>query len=293
MNKKSVLSFNFFLMRLFHQIKCDHLSMISAAMAYYALFSFVPAISTIVLIYTFVSDPKNIANHISLFSQFIPLEIQKILTELFDNLTKRPHSTIGISTITAFLLTLWAASRGNRSIIDGLTIIFKQSERSGRLHHYILSLAMTLLGALLGLVTIGVVVIIPLFTHFINLGRMTEILSTILSWTLLLTFFSFFLTFTYRFGANDKKMRCKWINFGSALASIIWIIASALLSWYAKEFRNYNKTYGSLGAIIILMLWFYLTSYVILLGAEINMVIEQIKADKKNQSLLKVSSFLE
>lgn len=258
----------------------DHISMISAGMAYYALFALVPALTSIVLIYAWISDPSEISQHIATASNFIPLELQNILNQQLGTLASQASSDLGMGAIFSLLLALWGASKVSNAIIEAMNIIYEEEDKRSYIKKYLLSLGMTLLAIVLTILAMGVIVLIPTLTNFLNFGTLIETGVTIVSWIILLGIFSFFLSFAYRFGPCRKKAKWKWVNAGAIIGSVLWAIVSALFSWYAKEFGNFNKTYGSLGAMIVLMMWFYLSSYVILLGGEINAELEhQTKRD--------------
>lgn len=268
------------LWRVKDEIGKDRISLISAAMAYYALFAFVPAISSIVLIYAWVSDPAEISNHINKVSGFLPSEMQEMLKSQLGALASKASSTLGFGAISTLLLALWSASKGSKAVMEALNIIYKEKKERGFIKENLLALGMTFLAAMLGIIAISVIVGVPAAAKLIGFPDSMEILITASSWLLLLALFSFFLAFAYRFGPNREKAQWKWVSPGAIIAAVLWAIASALFSWYATEFGNFNKTYGSLGAIIVLMTWFYISSFVILIGGEVNAELEhQTKKD--------------
>lgn len=268
------------LIRVKNEIKTDRLSLVSAAMAYYALFAFVPALSSVVLIYAWVSDPAEISNHLSKVSQFIPSEAQTMLNDQLKNLSSKAPGALGFSAITALLIALWSASKGSKAIIEAMNIIYDEQDKRGFFKSNFLALGMTLLAAVFGVLAIAVIVVVPIVTNLFDFGGIAKTVGTATSWLVLLALFSVFLSFIYRFAPNRDQAKWKWVSWGAVIASVLWAIASALFSIYANEFGNFNKTYGSLGAIIVLMMWFYISSFVVLLGGEINAELEhQTKRD--------------
>ena len=255
-------------------IKEDRLSMISAAMAYYALFAFVPALSAIVLMYAWISDPAEIQSHINIISDFIPPEGRTILNNQLGALAGKASSSIGFGAIGALVIALWSASKGSKAIIEAMNMIYEEKETRGFFKLNFFALGMTLLGAVLGILAIGVIVVVPVLMKFVDFLPMTSTLATVGSWALLLGIFSFYLSFAYRFAPDRENAKWKWVSWGAVFSAVSWALVSALFSWYAKEFGNFNKTYGSLGAIIVLMTWFYISSFVVLIGAEINAEME-------------------
>lgn len=268
------------LMRVKAGISDDHISMVSAAMAYYALFALVPAISAIVLMYAWVSDPAEITQHVEKAGQFIPAELQEILKTQLGSLASKASSSLGFGAIFSLLLALWGASKVSKAIMEAMNIIYEEDDKRGFFKKNLLAIGMTLVAVVLAILAMGVIVVIPAITNMFNFGPAIEIGATAASWVVLLGLFSFFLSFAYRFGPDRQKAKWKWVSTGAIIAAVLWAIVSALFSWYAKEFGNFNKTYGSLGAMIVLMTWFYLSSFVILLGGEINAELEhQTKKD--------------
>lgn len=262
------------MVRVKREIKDDRISLVSAAMAYYALFSLIPALTSVVLIYAWVSDPSDIAQHLSKVSQFIPAELQEILRTQLSSLASTASSSLGIGAVFSLLLSLWAASKMSKAVIQAMNIIYDEEDGRGFFKLNGLALSLTLLGAVLSIVAIGVIIGIPALTSLFNFPPAIEFAVSIGSWIILLALFSFFLSIIYRFGPNRNKAQWKWVSWGAVIAAVLWAVTSLLFSWYAKEFGNFNKTYGSLGAVIVLMIWFYLSSFVILLGGEINAELE-------------------
>ncbi len=268
------------LLRVKNDISEDRLSMISASMSYYALLAFVPAITSLVLLYAWFSDPSKISNHISQISQFIPSEAEEILRGQLTTLSSTTSSTLGLSAIGTLLFSLWSASKGSGSVIEAMNIIYEERECRKFLKRTSLAIALTFLGTILSLFAMVVVVALPAITGIFNFGAVFETLSIAAGWVILLLIFSFYLSCIYRFGPCRHKAKWKWVSVGSIIASVLWAATSVLFSWYASSFGDYNKTYGSLGAVIVLMMWFYFSSFIILLGGEINSELEhQTKKD--------------
>lgn len=262
------------LLRVKEELKHDRISMVSAAMAYYILFAFVPALTSIVLIYAWVSDPSEIAGHIAKAKQVMPAEMLDTVNVQLQSLAGHASSKLGFSAILSVMISAYAASKGSKAAIEAMNIIYEQEENRGFIHLNALAIGITLLGAVLAILAMGVIVGIPAVTSFFHFGEDLEIIATVASWIVLLGIFSFYLSVLYRFGPHRAKAKWKWVSVGSIVAAVLWALVSALFSWYAKEFGNFNKTYGSLGAVIVLMTWFYLSSFVVLLGGEINAEME-------------------
>jgi membrane protein len=267
------------LMRVKEGIKLDRISMVAAATSYYALFALVPALTSIVLIYAWVSDPSDISRHISQVSDVMPKEMQSLLQSQLSSLAGQAGG-IGFGAILTVLISLWSASKGCKALMMAMNVIYNEQEERGFIKYNALGLGLTLLGIVLSLAAIAVIVGLPAVTGQFNLPPSLQTVITVISWVILLGLFSFFLSCVYRFGPNRNAAQWKWVSWGAVFAAVLWALASGLFSWYAAKYGDFNKTYGSLGAIIVLMTWFYLSSFVILLGGEINAELEhQTKRD--------------
>lgn len=263
------------LMRVKKEINNDKVSMLAASMSYYALLACVPAMTSLVLLYAWFSDPAEISRHIAELSRFLPAEAEKILRDQLVALSSKAPTTLGLSAIGTLLFSLWSASKGSTSVIEAMNIIYGEKECRGFVKRTLMALGMTLLGTILSLVAIVVVVAMPAITGAFNFGPMFETLGSIAGWIVLLFLFSFYLSSVYRFGPCRQKAKWQWVSRGSFIASVLWAATSLLFSWYASNFADFNKTYGSLGAVVVLMTWFWISSYIILLGGEINSELER------------------
>ena len=171
-------------------------------------------------------------------------------------------------------LALWSANAGMKAIIDALNVTYAEKEKRGFIKLNLISLAMTGGAILALLVALGAIVVLPLVLSYMGLGGWTETLLRFLRWPLLLGLVIFGLAVLYRFGPSRESPRWEWLTVGSVFAAVAWLVGSALLSWYLANFANYDATYGSLGAAIGMMIWMWMSSIVILLGAELNSEVE-------------------
>ena len=163
---------------------------------------------------------------------------------------------------------------GVKAIIDALNVIYEQKEGRNVLKLNVVALVFTLAGFAAFLLAIAAIVILPLILSPIGLGSMTETLTRIARWPVLLVVLLIGLAVLYRYGPDRRAARWQWVSVGSVFAAVTWIAASFLFSWYLVSFANYNATYGSLGAVVGLMIWLWISTILVLLGAELNAEIE-------------------
>lgn len=263
------------LYRVKEEIGNDRLSLSSAAMSYFALLALVPAMTSIILIYAWVSDPAEISGHISRIGNFIPPESQEIIRGQLSTLASKADSTLGVSAVLALLFSLWSSSKAVKAIMESMNVIHEEKEKRGFFKLNLTAMGLTFLGVILSVVALLVVIGLPTVMGHFEFGKVIETAVSISSWIVLLAIFSTYLAVIYQFAPSRKRPKWKWVSWGAITASLFWAMASLLFSLYVTKFGDFNKTYGSLGAIIILMTWFYISSFVILLGAEINSAIER------------------
>lgn len=254
----------------------DQISTNAAAMAYYSLLAFVPALTALVLMYAWISDPQDIQSHFSSVSEdVIPVEITQIVNEQLQSLAgQNTNTSLGIGAISALFFALWSASKGSNALVDSLNIIYKEKNDRGFIRSNLLALGLTLLGTVVGIVALGVLILYPNVIKFIPLPDVVQTWTWVGSSAILLFLFSLYLSVAYRFGPHRRKAKWKWVSWGAVIASLLWAVISAGFSFYATEFGNFNKTYGSMAAIVVMMMWLYLSSIAILIGAEINAELE-------------------
>ncbi len=173
-------------------------------MAYYTLFAFVPALSSVFFIYACVVDPTEISNHISKISRFIAAESQEMLKGQLTALSSKENSD-GIGAIGALLFALWSASKGSKAVMEAMNIIYEEKEKRGFFKFNLMALAMTFVATLLSILAIGVIIGIPPVTSLFNFGPLIEVRVTVLSWLVLLRLFTVFLSFAYRYCPSRAK----------------------------------------------------------------------------------------
>jgi membrane protein len=189
-------------------------------------------------------------------------------------LTSQPPSKLGFALLFGVLVSLWSANAGMKALFDALNVVYGEKERRSFIRLNAISLAFTLGAILLLMVVLGAVAVLPAILGYLGLSNAVEWLIAIGKWPILLLAVAAAISVVYRFGPNREKPQWRWVTGGSGFAAIMWLMMSILFSWYAAHFGSYNETYGSLGAAIGFMTWMWLSSVVILLGAELDAEME-------------------
>ena len=181
---------------------------------------------------------------------------------------------LGLAAAGGILLALYSASKGTKALIEGLNIIYDEEEKRGFIKLNFMALAFTLGVIVAMIVALGLIVVVPIVLRFVGLGPIVDALVSILRWPILFAGALVVLAALYRFAPSRAAARWRWVTWGAAIATVIWVLGSIAFSIYVRNFGSYNETYGSIGAVIILLMWLWLSTFVVLLGAEVNSEME-------------------
>jgi membrane protein len=260
--------------RTYEQINEDRLLAVAAGVVFYGLLALFPAITALVSSYALFADAKTINDHLSFLSEILPPGTFSIVQDQIGRVLAKGESKLGAAFLFSLCLALWSANGGMKAVIDALNVVYDEKEKRSFLNLNAVSLAFTVGGLIAVLAAIGLIVAAPIVLSTIGLGSMGDALLRYGRWPGLAVMILLGLAVLYRFAPSRRSPQWKWISVGSVLATIIWIIGSALLSFYLGNFGNYDATYGSLGAAIGLMIWMWMSTIVVLFGAELNSEIE-------------------
>lgn len=258
----------------------DNLSIISAGLAFYALSATVPSFAALISIYGLFANPSDVQNQVLFLSRFMPAEAWSLLQDQLKKIVESPGGTLSIRFLLSFALTLWSASRGMTNLVHALNIAYDVKQRRSLISFNLVALGLTLVAIVIAIVGVVVVLVIPAIFAFIGIESLESLVTWavgVLRWPFFAAVGAFGLMVFYRYAPNRHGPAWRDTLPGAAAATVIWLTASALFSLYVSNFGSYNKTYGSLGAVIVLLMWFYISAYAILLGAELNVVVERLR----------------
>jgi len=268
------------LWRVYGNVSDHRILALAAGMTYYSILAIFPALAALVAIYGLFTDPASIAKHLDEASGFIPGGAAEVAREQLTRVASNGGSTLGFTFAIGLIISLWSANAAMKALFDTLNIVYGEHEKRGFLKLNAMSLGFTLAGIAFILSALAAVVIIPIILEYLGLSNAADLLIRIARWPAMFLALAIGLSLIYRFGPSRKAPRWRWITWGSAAATIMWIVASALFSFYAANFGTFNETYGSLGAAIGFMTWLWISAVAILLGAELNAEMEhQTKRD--------------
>ena len=261
----------------------DHLSVVSAGCAYYALFAIFPALTASISLYGLTTDPATVERQFGILQTVLPPQAYEIVIDQIRRIAQTSGQTLGWSFGVSLAIALWSANLGIQAMFSALNIAYGEPERRSILHFYLSAIAYALIGILGGVVMLFAIVYVPILFDDSGHPEIYDTLATYLRWPVFLVFTLFLLALIYRFGPSRPSPKWQWVSIGSVFAAFVWLLASLGFSYYVSKFANYDRMYGALGGVIVLLLWLYLSFYIVLLGAEINAQAERwTKANSGN-----------
>lgn len=271
------------LLRLWRKIGDDNVSLVAAGVALNTLLAVFPAMAVLASIYGMFASPAEVGRDIAPFYGILPHDAAAIIQAQLEALA-RPHThTLGIAAAVSLIVSIYYSSQGVSALMSATNIAYNEEERRGFLLRLLVALGFAL-GAVAGFVLMLLLTVaVPLALQRLPLPGFVNIAALALRWVLLWAFAVLGLAIVYRYAPSRQNARWRWVTWGSVLAATLWLAASILFSLYVRDFGSYGRTYGALGGVIVLVMWFYLQGFAIVIGAEFNAEMEhQTAVDTTN-----------
>jgi membrane protein len=262
------------LLRVFHNISDHRIMDLAAGVTFYGLLALFPAIAALVAIYGLFADPATLSANLDTMSGVLPGGAIEVIHDQLTHVVAQRGSTLGLTFIVSLAISLWSANAAMKSLFDTLNVVHSERDTRGLVSLNAQSLAFTIGGIAFIIVALGAMVVLPAVLGFLGLPGFTELLLRLGRWPALFVVLTLALAIIYRYGPSRAQAQWRWVTWGSAFAAFAWLVLSILFSWYAESFGNFNRTYGSLGAVIGFMTWIWLSAIVILIGAELDAEME-------------------
>lgn len=261
-------------LRVKEQVQEDSVSLLAAGVAFYGMLALFPAMAAFISLYGLMTSPAEAQQQLATLTATLPPQVGPLIRSQLESIVQSASTALTTGFVVSLLGLLWSASKGTQGLIRGLNIAYDERENRGFLRIRLLALALTLGGLIFTGVALAAVAVLPVILTNLGLGTVGEWTIRIVRWPLLALLLAVALAVVYRYGPNRDEPKWRWVSPGAAIALVLWLLGSFAFSIYINNFGNYNETYGAFGAIIILLLWLFLSSFVVLLGAEINAEIE-------------------
>lgn len=252
----------------------DQVALAAAGCGFYATLALFPAISMLISVYGLVFDVAAVEQQLAVVRNLLPPPAYTLIDDRVRELIGQ-RDTLSVGLVVSLLVAFWSASAGTKSVLSALNVAYDTVEQRGILGFQLIGLAMTLCAVAAAVLAIAVLVFLPTVISFVGLSDYSAALVNGFSRVMLVVLVGGTIALLYRYGPSRKPPPDQRIFPGAVLATLLWLLASAGLSFYVSHIARLGVTYGPLGAVVAIMLWFYLTAYAVLLGAEVNAQLEQ------------------
>lgn len=265
-------------MRTYRDVGENRIMLVSAGVTFFALLAIFPAIAAMVSVYGLVADASTINDNLATLQGVLPSGALDIIGEQVKRLNEKGTATLGLSLLLGIVLSVWSANGGMKHVFDALNIVYNEREKRTFLILNLVSLGFTAGALMFVLCALGAIVVVPIILDSVGLGSNAWWLA-LLRWPALFLVVIAGLALLYRYGPSRDAARWRWVTPGSALAAFLWLAGSLLFSWYVANFGKYDQTYGSLGAAIGFMTWIWISTTIVLMGAQVNAEMEHQTAE--------------
>ncbi|WP_108482830.1 YihY/virulence factor BrkB family protein [Oceaniglobus ichthyenteri] len=256
------------------EIADDRVGLLAAGVAFYGLLALFPAITALIAISGLLVEPSQIVAQMEQLSGLVPQEVLTIVTDQASEVAGSRSGGLGLAAIFGLLLALYSASKGMGSLIQGLNVAYDEEEKRGFFKLKLVTLGLTLLLILGLLIGLGATLAVPAVLAFLDMGPLVATIITAVPWIGLVFLTIFGLSALYRYGPSRDEPEWKWASAGAITGCVMWIVASAGFAFYVSNFGSYNESFGTLAGVIVLLMWFWISAFIILLGAELNAELE-------------------
>ena len=253
----------------------DNVALVSAGVAFYGFFALLSLLGLIVLVYGLVADPKTVIDHVQALTTVLPTDVALLIGEQLMTAVKSSEGAKGLGILLAFLVAVYGGTNGATSVLTALNIAYEEKETRSLFRFYWLALCLTGGALVVSLAAIGATAAIGYFRHLVpNAPPVAVIAGKAISYMLLAFLAALVASILYRVGPSREHAKWKWITPGSLVAALAWLLLTVAFGFYVSHFTNYHASYGSLGAVVALLSWMYLSAYAFVFGAELNSEIE-------------------
>ena len=260
--------------RTLKEVKADNVPITAAGVAFYAMLALAPTMVALVSIYGLVTTPEESAKQVEGLTRALPGEAARLLVDQLKSITGSDSSGLGVKLAVSLVGLLWSASSGTTALIRGLDIAYDETEERGFVKLRARALVLTVVAIVGAALVLGLTLALPAILDAAGLSSVGKTVGLVLRWPLLGILGLLTLAALYRYGPDRDKARWRWVSPGAVVAALLWVVGSGLFAFYAGRFASYNETYGTLAGAVVLLLWLYLTSLAILVGAELNAELE-------------------
>ena len=247
-----------------------NLSLVAGGVSFYLLMALFPALAALVSIFGLIANPADVAQGVASLSGMLPASTVTLIGNELRQLVSVSHKSLGLGIVIGVAIALWSGERGMTGMMEALGIAYDRPERRGWIRFNVTALLLTVAVIVGGTIALALVAGLPVVLDAAGVRGVARWIGLVAEWPFLIVFVMGLVTLIYRYGPDQTAPEWKWASPGVIVATFLWLAGSSLFTIYIYEFGNYNRTYGSLGALLILLSWMWLSAYVVLFGAAVN-----------------------
>jgi membrane protein len=260
--------------RVWTRIGDHNLSLLAAGIAFWGTLALFPGVAAVVSVYGLFADPADIARTLEAVRPFLPADVYRPVASQLAALTDASTRALGTASLVSLLLALWSARNGVSAMVQGLNVVYREKDTRGIVVGTAVTVLLTLVLIAVVILALVALVVVPTLLNLLPIHPLAEWTARLARWPILAAAAVAGIAVLYRYGPHRENAKLRWISWGAAAAVALWLIASVLFSYYVSNVVDYNATYGSLGAIVVLLTWFYISAFVVLAGAELDAEME-------------------
>lgn len=259
-----------FAKRVASDVRADNVQIVAAGIAFYFFLSLFPAIAACLAIYGLALSPSDAASQVEPLRALVPGQAYRLVHDFVSQLSAGGGSALGWGAALSIFLSIWSTNKGTAALFTGLNIAYNVTDDRPFIRRTLLTLAFTVGALVVIILLLAVVAVLPAIRAAFSLPPVFDALIRFARWPLIVVVALIVLGTLYHLAPNRRHSGWRWVTPGSLIATSLWLLGSLGFGWYIDSFGNMSKTYGSVAAIAVLMLWFFITAFAILLGAEID-----------------------
>lgn len=260
--------------RVVGQLGQDHVPMVAAGMAFFGFLAIFPALAGFVILFGLVADPYTVTDYLIPMRDLVPGQVFELVATQLEKVAGETDTALGFGLLVSLGFAVWSSARGATALLTAMDIAYNEGPRSGWIRPKLTALLFTLAGLAFAVMAVGLLAAVPAAVAMMRIGEPLEMLLLGTRWFVLAGLVLLALGLLYRYGPNRREARLSWVTPGSVLATVVWIAASWGFARYVANVNDYNETFGALGAVVVLLMWLYLSAYIVCLGAELNAELE-------------------
>ena len=253
----------------------DNVALVSAGVAFYGFFALLSMLGLIVLVYGFAADPRTVIEHMQELTVVLPTDVAVLIGDQLMTAVKSSEGAKGFGILLAFLVAIYGGTNGAASVITALNIAYEEKETRSLFRFYLLAVCLTVGALIVALIAIAATAAVGFLQRLLPAASHAAVVAGKIGGYLMLTLLAALIaSILYRIGPAREDAKWKWITPGSLFAALTWLVLTVAFGFYVSHFTNYHASYGSLGAVVALLTWMYLSAYAFVFGAELNSEIE-------------------